>query len=61
MNRQLRLPLPPEDLYPEAVGRKETEVEADNRAVFELMQEFDITEEEASELYFTRIKPRKKP
>lgn len=61
MNHQLRLPLPPEDLYPEAVGRKETEVEADNRAINELIQRFDLTEEEASEFYFTRINPRKRP
>ena len=55
MARQMQLPLPLEDLYPVLSRRSGTEVERDNRAIAGLMQEFDLTEGEATELYFNRI------
>lgn len=60
MNHQLQLPLPIDELSPQA-DRSRAEVEEDNRVISALMQRFDLTEEEAAEFYFTRIKPRKRP
>ena len=60
MERQLQLPLPPEDLYPQADRRSGTEIIEDNRVINNLMRGFGLTEEEAAKFYFTFIKPPKK-
>jgi hypothetical protein len=57
MDDQLQLPLSIEDLYPVVSRSNEPETVKDNRVITELMQRFDLTEEEATEFYFSRINP----
>lgn len=55
MCRQLQFLLSIENLYPVLGRRSGTGVEKDNRAIAELMREFNLTEEEATELHFSRM------
>ena len=55
-DRQLQLPLSIENLYPAVSRGSKAKTVEDNRAIAGLMQKFDLTEGEATELYFNRIK-----
>jgi hypothetical protein len=56
MDDQLQFPLSIENLYPAVSRRSKAKTVEDNRAIAGLMQKFDLTEEEATESHFARIK-----